>query len=256
MPPKRAVEQTKTPVTMSNQRDIVSFPPLRSRSCTADWIVPQLVQENLHPDSQHTPTLYQCGVDAHRGFTPAPNADGDSLISISVLPTSTSPSGGSSTGSPINHVKKRMGSSIGVATHRRRSTSQFADQQDKSLGTTLLDSLRRYSLMPLLDQPPEALRRKTVAPQPLEDVPLAGHRRLSSRAMLEEILAKFPSQGSDSRHASSSSNLSKASQKASTRSSAVSRYRNVSCMEDNAPHVCVDEQPTPISEGSLEDRLR
>ncbi|KAK8855704.1 hypothetical protein PGQ11_011616 [Apiospora arundinis] len=256
LPPKQAVEMTKTAASTPIRHDIVSFPPLRSRSCTNDWIAPQLGQENLLPDRHHTPTLYQCGVDAHRGITPAPDTNREPSAADTIFPNSTTSSGGSPTGSPKPQTKKRMGSSIGVATRLRRSSSQQIDQTDQNLGSTLLNSLRRYSLMPLLEQPPEVFRRKASAPKLLEDVPLAGHRRLSSRAMLEDILAKFPSQSTGSRHTSSSSNMSKSSQKASKRSSATSRYRKLSCMEENAPHICVDEQPTPISERSFESSFR
>lgn len=238
------------------EHDIVSFPPLRPRSCTNDWVAPQSGLENLHPNRQRTPTLYEYGVDAHRGDTPAPDTERHSSISNTALATSTTSSRTSPTESPGNSGKKRMGSSIGIASHRRRSTVHQPDPPDQSADTALLDSLRRYSLMPLVEPTPEALRKKTVAPRPLEDVPLTGQRRMSSRTMLEEILAKAPSQGGGSRNSSSSSNLSKTFGKASKRSSGGSAFRRLYCLEDSAPHICADEQPTPISERSLEDSLR
>ncbi|KAK7935596.1 hypothetical protein PG985_001091 [Apiospora marii] len=256
----------------ASEPDIVSFPPLRPRSCTNDWIAPQSELENLRPDSQRTPTLYQYGVDAHRGDTPSPEIERRSSISNTALPGSTTSSRTSPTESPGNSGKKRMGSSIGIASHRRKSTVQQLDPQpdpqpdlqsdlqpdlpDQSPDTALLDRLRRYSLMPLLDHTPEVLRKKKVVSKLVEDVPLTGKRRMSSRAMLEDILAKAPSQGSGSRNNSSSNRLSKTSRKVSKRSSGSSGYRRLYCLEDSVPHICVDEQPTPITERSLEEILR
>lgn len=235
--------------------DIVSFPPLRPRSCTNDWVLPQPGLENLHPDRQHNPTLYQYGVDAHRGDTPSPEIERHSSISNTVQPNSTPSSRNSPPESPGNSGKKRMGSSIGIASHRRKSTVQQPDPPDQIPDTNLLDSLRRYSLMPLLDHTPEALRKKKAAPKTIEDVPLTGKRRMSSRAMLEDILAKAPSQGSGSRNSSSNS-FSKTSREVSKRSSGGSAFRRLYCIEDSVPHICVDEQPTPITERSLEEVLR
>ncbi|KAK8037972.1 hypothetical protein PG994_014739, partial [Apiospora phragmitis] len=259
LPCKRpAVERANMP---ANEHDIVSFPPLRPRSCTNDWVAPQPGLENFHPEIQHTPTLYQCGVDAHRGNTPSPGTQRDASPSNTDLPSSTTSPRNSPIESPKIPAKKRMGSSMGIASHRRRSTLHQIDQPDQNPGTFLLDSLRRYSLMPLLEHTPEFLRRKTVVPKPFEDVPLTEHRRMSSRAMLEEILARAPPQGpgqsSRSRNSSSSSsNPSKTYRMASRRGSDGSYLRRLSCLEESSPHVCADEQPTPISERSFEDSLR
>ncbi|KAK8034569.1 hypothetical protein PG993_009564 [Apiospora rasikravindrae] len=271
LPDKRSlVEEANMP---ADEHDIVSFPPLRPRSCTNDWVAPQPELENLHPERQRTPTLIQCGVDAHRGNTPVSDTEETSSISTSTPPRTTTFSSSSPAESPKNPTRKKsMGTSIGVASHRRRSTLHQIDQPDQTPDNTfLLDSLRRYSLMPLLEHTPEVLRRNTMVPKPLEDVVLSDRRRMSSRDMLEEILVKdtkaakaaktaktrkAASQGSGSRHSSSSSSPSKTYRKAPRPSSGGSSFRWHYCLDDSVPHVCADEQPTPVSERSLEDSLR
>jgi hypothetical protein len=72
----------------------------------------------------------------------------------------------------------------------------------------------------------------------LEDFPPSGHRKLSSKEILEDILARAPATPRTSRAGTSVVGMS-----AGARSSASSVQ--MACSEDNTPHICVDEEITP-----------
>lgn len=141
--------------------NITSFPELRPRQCTNDWLNPPVEIEQL----VRVPTsdLYHRGVDAHSGMAPtSPTGTWAAPLSIAV-PCDHSifdkdPFYYSSIDSHERRVtnrssstgKRRLGSSIGSSSHRRRSShiplsyDSPWDSQD-SLFPRFVDKLRQSS---------------------------------------------------------------------------------------------------------------
>jgi hypothetical protein len=246
---------------------MTSFPRLQSRSCTNDWLTPLGLSDELEDDepAQTTADLYNRGIDAHSGgfiYNPLPVLEEDSRVTSS-LPEH----------SPLVHeddssfqayddqwscqaddgndeYRRRLGRSIGSASHRRIG-ARAPNTSHQSVNTSLFDRLRRYSFMPLSEQPPECIRRGQPTQSTWVDVPLEEdrERKLSSRELLQEILDRSdPSSMNTSRSKSSSGKPNAA------RSRESSKQRNVAgrvpCSEDTTPHLCTDEQLTPLTDQS------
>ncbi|KAI1380545.1 hypothetical protein F4677DRAFT_441858 [Hypoxylon crocopeplum] len=143
---------------------------------------------------------------------------------------------------------KESGGLIGAAAHRRRSTVKPVEARTNY---GLLDELRRYSFMPLLDRTPENVRGALPPIRTGAEIPLReeGGRKQSSKELLQGILDRRPASNRPSRESSRKSlgygllgRQKRTEQKRS--SGALSR---VSCSEDQTPHICMDEQLTPLS---------
>ncbi|KAI0187514.1 hypothetical protein EV127DRAFT_471782 [Xylaria flabelliformis] len=227
LPKNGLIRAAATPIT--------SFPRLISRSCTNDWLTPLglLDVTDNYQRTQHQeaiPDLYHRGVDAHSGVclhTPL------SILEEDPRTTPTCPNcspfldnydlsiQGSRDQCPPRTEesnrdhRQKLGRSIGVASHRRIKARESNNQQ-QDLKENLLDGLRRYSFLPLLDQTTEIIRRDHPSPPSRMGIPPEGdkERKLSSQQLLHQILG----------------------------SRKLSGIAAGSCSEDTAPHTCLDDQ--------------
>ncbi|KAI0839637.1 hypothetical protein F5Y06DRAFT_11453 [Hypoxylon sp. FL0890] len=206
--------------------------------------------------------LYACGVDAHCGVDvpkpleileesprQTPDPIGESPFRTPELQWSTHPNEVSETSG------LKTGRAIGVSAHCRRSSAKPMEARNSDAGHGLLDKLRRYSFMPLLEQTPESIRGASLPTRTWAEVPLYedGGRRRSSKQVLQGILDRRPVPKKRSWKLSRSSSRSGArGGRKRTISSAQNRRRSgldrMSCSEDHHPHICMDEQLTPFSE--------
>ncbi|KAI0888336.1 uncharacterized protein GGS22DRAFT_96156 [Annulohypoxylon maeteangense] len=188
------------------------FPKLPSRTSTTDWLTPLGLfgESNM---SQHKATmsdLYVLGIDAHSGAdvpkpleileeSPPPTLapSEDFLFQSSGPQWPTQVDKGSDT-----HLK--AGSAIGVSAHRRKSSIKPIEAPKPHQNHGLLDTLRRYSFMPLSDQTPENIREASPPARTLADLPLRedGGRKQSSKDLLQEILDRKPPSKRSSRRSS------------------------------------------------------
>ncbi|XP_044719087.1 uncharacterized protein HRG_07652 [Hirsutella rhossiliensis] len=145
--------------------NMTSFPELQPRHCTNEWLKPPVEMDQL--TKACPPDFYRMGVDAHGGGG-APNESPNGLSQEPVVNAlygdrslfSENPFNGDGDGWPMEHretrrpssmtADKRLGTWIGSASHRRRST-QAADSKswqdepannNNSLLPSFLDRLR------------------------------------------------------------------------------------------------------------------
>jgi len=267
-------QQTKR---LSGTVSMTSFPRLKSRSCTNDWLTPLgLADESEYEEPefrrQTIANLYSYGVDAHLG-TPVrsqlPILEEDSQLLAPPSPASETESSSVDSHSTFPGYEnqwlcevgdkeepdgKRFGRSIGSAAHRRISLKAPADEL-KEMDQGLVDRLRRYSFIPLLEQTPRYLRRAGTASAPTVPIPLVECNRVNkeekarNRSLLQNILDwadssadkltnSKPTAGMDDQLGDSSSHRH--------------RYGRAPCSEETTPHVCMDELWTPWSDQSLQ----
>ncbi|KAI4861291.1 hypothetical protein F4820DRAFT_464872 [Hypoxylon rubiginosum] len=244
------------------------FPKLLSRSSTSDWLTPLGIFEESSL-TQYRATmratmsdLYARGVDAHSGAnvskplemleesprqTPAP---------VEYFPFTVSESEWSRKLSEAPEAwDKKTGRALGAASHRRKSTFKPTEARSSEPRHGILDTLRRYSFMPLSDQTPESIREVSPIPETQAEVSLQaeGGRKRSSKEMLQGIINGKPVSNKPSRKSSRvSSGSNVQGQRRETGSWTTQKRQSgpagrVSCSEDQTPHVCVDELLTPLS---------
>ncbi|OTA59723.1 hypothetical protein K449DRAFT_108069 [Hypoxylon sp. EC38] len=257
--PRGSFGDLRLRATRHRDGSMTCFPKLPSRTCTSDWLTPLGLFEEPTCISQHRATmsdLYARGVDAHLGVdvpkplemleesprqTPVPIDD--SPFQTPGPQWSTHPSEGPESG-------LKAGRAIGVSTHCRKSSTKPMEAQNSDHNHGLLDKLRRYSFMPLLDQTPESIRGASLPAQTWAEVPLreSGVTKRSSKELLQGILNRRSASKKSSRR---SSRPGVRERRNKTVSSAQKRRRSglgrMSCSEDYQPHICMDEQLTPIS---------
>ena len=196
--------------------------------------------------------LYFHGIDAHSGvaaYNPLPILEEGSQSNSSPTPQSHLDDSRShiyvyenqwSTQADEHeaHCRKKPGRSIGVASHKRIRAKELDNQQPDGAGN-LIDGLRRYSFLPLLDHTSEYIRRDGPSIQFPTDVAEEGdkRRKSSSQELLRQILWQSRRGSSNSRLGSLVPNMSR-----SQESKQLGQLREVSCSEDATPHVCIDEQ--------------
>ncbi|TRX95582.1 hypothetical protein FHL15_003540 [Xylaria flabelliformis] len=217
------------------------------------------VTEN-HERTQHQeaiPDLYHRGVDAHSGVclhTPL------SILEEESRTTPTCPNcspfldaydlsiqGSRDQWPPQTEEsdrdhRQKLGRSIGVASHRRIKARESNNQQ-QDLKENLLDGLRRYSFLPLLDQTTETIRHDHPAPPSWMEIPPEGdkERKLSSQQLLQQILGQSDASSVESSRSKSILGATTTTQpKEGLRK--LSRIAAESCSEDTAPHTCLDDQ--------------
>lgn len=198
-------KRTKLPVSAPTEEDIVSFPALRSRTCTNDWIKPPRQIEDLQQEiSPTTPTMYECGVDAHTcsPCDPIPSqTDKDPAPDCTNLREgghiATWANGASTSQPPTagehgDKTDKRMGAAIGKSAGQRRSSSRIPEQRSPVPENALFNRLRHYSFAPIVEQIPETLREAPIPRllKPMNAVTAERQRRKSGKEMLEDILAR------------------------------------------------------------------
>ncbi|KAI0553998.1 hypothetical protein F4679DRAFT_392674 [Xylaria curta] len=255
LPKNGLIRAAATPMT--------SFPRLVSRSCTNDWLTPLglLDETENHERAQHQeviPDLYHRGVDAHSGVclhTPL------SILEEDPQTTPTCPSCSPfiddcdrslqknryqwlsqvEKGNSDDH-RQKLGRSIGAASHRRiKAREPHIQQQD--LKENLLDGLRRYSFLPLLELTPETIRRDYSVPPSWMEIPSKGDkgRKLSSQQLLQQILGQSDASSVKLSRSRSSSGAPNTTQpKEGSRK--LSGVAAGSCSEDIAPHTCLGYQ--------------
>ncbi|KAI0391771.1 hypothetical protein F5Y17DRAFT_439280 [Xylariaceae sp. FL0594] len=241
---------------------MTSFPKLRSRSCTNDWLTPlgltdELEDDYLEPRRRTVADLYCHGVDAHVG-TPASGQQPDPKESAQLAystPTSETrsssslssrlPFSGYESRWPCNSNlemphKDRLGRSIGSASHKRISFRSAEAEEKERDRNTVINRLRRYSLAPSSGQASKSVYKAGDASAATVPVPQGGRKdenedRRPNRGLLQNILdwADPP----DDRLKSSTSLMSAGGRGA--------------CSEETAPHVCMDELSSPWSEQSI-----
>ncbi|KAI1416379.1 hypothetical protein F5Y13DRAFT_205260 [Hypoxylon sp. FL1857] len=238
------------------------FPKLPSRMCTSDWLTPLGLFGELNL-SKHRATmsdLYAHGVDAHCGvdipkpleiLEESPRQTPVPIDNVSFqTPESqwcTRPSKGLETG----YLKS--GRAIGVSTHCRKSSTKLMETRKSDPNHGLLDKLRRYSFMPLLDLTPENIRGASLPTRTRSEVPLYkdGGKKRSSKELLQGILDRRPVPKKSSRKSSQRSSRSGTRGRRKTTISSAQKRRSgldcMSCSEDHHPHICMDEQLTPLS---------
>lgn len=241
---------------------ITSFPRLISRSCTNDWLTPLGLSNEIenHEQAQHQETatdLYNRGVDAHSGvclYNPLP------ILEENPRTTPTFPNCPpflddyhshiqENKGEWLTQVKdgngnhqKSLGRSIGIASHTRIKEREVRGQ-NQDLKENLLDGLRRYSFLPLLDQSLENICHDHSAHPSCMEFPLEGDegRKLSSQELLQQILHQSDTHSIRSSGSKSNSGaLTTIRPKESCRTQ--SEIEVKCCSEDTAPRICLDEQ--------------
>ncbi|KAI1400122.1 hypothetical protein F4819DRAFT_509622 [Hypoxylon fuscum] len=262
--PRASFGNLKSSPARRRDGSMTCFPKLPSRASTSDWLTPLGLfgEGNL---SQHRGTmsdLYAHGVDAHPGTnvprpleileesprqTPVPVKDFPYRENLSELPE-------------IRDTK--IGGAVGIASHRRKSnfkTMEAARKSEPSHG--ILGTLRRYSFMPLSDQTPESIRETSQPLLPPADEFLLraeGARKSNSKELLQGILENSNMRSSSDRSSRRSSKKSSKSyfrerRRRKTDSLTEQKRRSttrgrMSCSEDQTPHICMDEQMTPLSD--------
>ncbi|KAK7752251.1 hypothetical protein SLS62_005785 [Diatrype stigma] len=145
---------------------------------------------------------------------------------------------------------------MGPGSHRRRSSVKTAvslnrvAEESNGHNAGIFEALRRYSLMPFEDQTPEKARRASRPPEIAEEVPLlsssAGQeRKHSSKDLLQNILDRASVQLP--RTASPSIAQERLVMRKKSGKGRDTVQDSVPCAEDWRPHVCLDEQLTPVT---------
>ncbi|KAI2628626.1 hypothetical protein GGR54DRAFT_636341 [Hypoxylon sp. NC1633] len=206
--------------------------------------------------------LYAHGVDAHCGMDiPKPlemleESPRQTPVPVDNFPfPDTGPRWPHDLNEGLEIGSKKTGSAIGAASHRRKSASKPIEARSPDQGRGLLDQLRRYSFMPLLDHTPESIREASPPTRTWAEIPLRGDggRKQSSKELLQEILDGKPASNRSSRVSSQGSSRSGFLRRRKRTNSGKAQKRpsgapgRVSCSEDQTPHICVDEQLTPLS---------
>ncbi|KAI1472986.1 uncharacterized protein F4812DRAFT_34746 [Daldinia caldariorum] len=259
--PRASLGDFKNPATHRRDGSMTRFPKLPSRFCTGDWLTPLgLFEEPDIPQQREmVADLYACGVDAHCGVnfsrplemleesprqTPAPPADSYTPEYLPQWPTKLE---------KRKTYGRKAGRSMGASSHRRKSSAKPPGIWTPA-GTNygLLEKLRHYSFMPLLNEPPESSRKAFIPrPRMWDELPLreGAGRKHSSKALLQGLLDGKPASSKSSRKSSQSE--ARRRRKKTSSSATQKRYSlghgRVSCSEDQTPHICMDEQATPIS---------
>lgn len=256
--------------SMSHYRDgtITCFPRLLSRTSTSDWLTPLGLLSDPHTSQQKgtASDLYARGIDAHSGVDTPKHLDmleespSETPGPIKSFPSQVIPLQWPrklDEGPPVS--SNRTGSAIGVSSHRRKSTIKPMEARNLDSGHSLLDQLRRYSFMPLSDHTPESIREALPPARTPADIPLLeeGGRKRSSQELLQDILDRKlasdrTSQKSSRKSSRRNSRAYAPERRKKTGSKATqpggrSGPGRMSCSEDQTPHICMDEQPTPLS---------
>ncbi|KAI1310656.1 hypothetical protein F5Y03DRAFT_403038 [Xylaria venustula] len=241
---------------------ITSFPRLISRSCTNDWLTPLGLLDDVENGEsaerrEMVIDLYNDGIDAHCGtgiYNPLPILEEDSQSNSTPPPPQTDledcqlhiheyeDQWPAVAGEGKEDYKKNLGSSIGVACHKRIRARNPHDQHQGESGN-LLNGLRRYSFLPLLDDTPEHIRRARQAQHSSTESAHERHnRKRSSRELLQQILHRPNSPSINS--LGSKSGHWEENMVGSQKSKVRGELERAPCSEDTTPHICVDEQRT------------
>lgn len=241
--------------SIDEELNITSFPELRPRHCTKEWLNPPVEMEQLtRPPSAD---LYQLGVDAHSGgVSQLPSGCLEESISKTERCNHTffqddpffpaniySFEGRATEGSASISADKRLGAAIGSASRRRRS-SQVPDSKPPQLDyedgllPSVFDRLRKRGekMFHLHDCPEESDGSEAGTPtnSPADDRrPGAGPR--SRDSLIRERTPQPPRPDISGIYEAMTG-----SRRLST------RKRHDTCSEDNRPHVCEDDMDSSV----------
>lgn len=236
----------------SNEEDarITSFPELRSRHCTNEWLKPPPEIKKTVEVAEED--LYLQGVDAHSGVPsrisvivlegdpPKPrhcnhdlfgeNPFCEAVECSTTLPVPCSP--------PLSVAEKRLGASIGTSAHRRQSSQAISQQpgsvveDSDSLVPGLMDKIRRSGRKIFKHRTHKSSDQRSgefATPYNSPDDNLAQNAIRSRDSIIKERTLEPPQVD----HAGIYEAL--------TGSRLVNPRRRGTCSEDNRPHVCEDD---------------
>ncbi|KAM5375701.1 hypothetical protein ACJZ2D_005884 [Fusarium nematophilum] len=247
---KKGIEKKQR---VSDGTVITSFPRLLSRHCTNDWLSPPADIEDLKQPTSST--LYQQGIDAHRGNMSAASSNSHeeplkprqcnrSLFGDNPF-SSKSNAAGTAKISKALAAEKRLGASLGVDTLRRRST-QVAGIENE---TAEAHSSFRPSLMDRIRQGSHKLFhrhhfRKSTEGTSTESREETGEAQGSGASRLRDNIVRqlAPEPPKPDR-------LGIYEAMTGSRPNP-HRQRKNTCSEDNRPHVCENDFLTPSRAGS------
>ncbi|KAI5918094.1 hypothetical protein F4810DRAFT_604470 [Camillea tinctor] len=153
---------------------------------------------------------------------------------------------------PIPYVPKLISKSCtdeGLTPLRLyRDSAVLSGNARQDANERLLRQLRRYSFMSHLDRPHKNMDGPVPLTQPRTEPPPALDRQpeLRSKGLLQDILRR-PSESSVK-----ISRLNSSAERPQTIPESSNGRARISCSEDHTPHICVDEQLTPSTEGGLD----
>ncbi|KAJ3513232.1 hypothetical protein NM208_g15215 [Fusarium decemcellulare] len=232
---------------------ITSFPKLRPRHCTNEWLTPPMSIEDLNQPSPST--LYRQGVDAHcgtettipsgsSGEPPKPRQCGRSLFGGN--PFGSRPNAGPLEASGFAETlaaEKRLSTSLSIDFQRRYSTQVAGIESE---GTEAHGRLRP-SLMDRIRQGGHKIfhrhhsHKSTEVPRVTTELeePLASAEPPSRDSIVIKNTLKPPRPDRAGIYeAMTGTRLT------------VTRQRHDTCSEDNRPHMCEDNILTPSRTGS------
>ncbi|KAG6097702.1 hypothetical protein E4U30_000353 [Claviceps sp. LM220 group G6] len=240
------------------ESNITSFPELRPRNCTNDWLKPPIEIDQLLRDKSSD--LYRRGVDAHSGLMPkSPQSSTWPSPVPFALPCDESVFNSKDsffsarrylqdrrvTETSARDGRKQSFKSTSSASYSRRATpvsaaNQSPWQSDGELISQIVNTLRQHSQDGVRGEGVDSGRRgdwpqESETRQPPEATTVAGHR--SRDSIIKERTLKPPAPDKAGIY------------EALTGSRMVVPKRGcTNCSEDNRPHVCEDdvESRTPL----------
>lgn len=230
--------------------NITSFPELRPRQCTNDWLKPPVeIEQLLQTQSSN---LYRRGVDAHSGLAPnSPESVWEQTLPLSV-PCDDSVFNKNSlfsagacfqerrgTESSAGASGKHLGNSIRSASRGRRrsskipTTNQSPWESQGQVFPHVLNKLRQNSQHSILEEGLHSREWATWSPEPEMLLPLEPSQAANSRSrdsIIRERTLKRPTVDTSGIYeALTGSRMTKQKEKCAA------------CSEDNRPHVCKDD---------------
>ncbi|QPG94542.1 hypothetical protein C2857_006344 [Epichloe festucae Fl1] len=229
--------------------NITSFPELRPRQCTNDWLKPPVeIEQLLQTQSSN---LYRRGVDAHSGLIPnSPESVWEQPLPLSVpcddSVFSKNPlfSAGTcfqerrGTESSAGASGKHLGNSISSVSRGRRSsqiptTNQSPWESQGQLFPHVLNKLRQNSQHSIREEGLHSREWGTWSPEPEMLLPLEPSQAANTRSrdsIIRERTLKRPTVDTSGIYeALTGSRMTKPKKRCAT------------CSEDNRPHVCEDD---------------
>jgi hypothetical protein len=228
----------------SSESSIISFPALRVRHCTNDWLSPPAATPAAMGRSDAN--LYNAGIDAHTGpngfFSFQPPAE--KPVAAPGVPTDDlnfawpAFASGYDPMVPDNHGNDnhKLGTSIGTSAGRKRSSHHAVPPDVEAGGSSMLQRLRQGSVQ-LGHALASAVGGSGHAQQPQR----AGQgRRASSVDRMKAILDR-----TSPRHGATDSVGNP--RVGMVVSSSEVRHRSCdACSEDGRPHICIDDTASSI----------
>jgi len=226
-----------------SEGSIVSFPALRVRHCTNDWLIPPAATPVAM--GRNDANLYNAGIDAHTGsdgLFSAPSASRKSVVESAppvtnlnfTLPDFTT-GHRNATLWPDSHTHDKLGTSIGMSAGRKRSSHHAMSPDTESGSSSMLQKLRQSSA-----QIGHALASAVAGSSHVhEPVQAEQGRRTSSVGRMKAILDRSLPQPSPTPMMGNS-------RVGMVLSGDARRRACDTCSEDSRPHMCMDEGASSV----------